>query len=139
MGKIITFGTFSKDIFYTKEVHPIPMSEYPIEWWENIKTEKIYLDNQEGKNAKACPSFVEIYQEGYVIPAPTDYKIVVTPTGEFFWETARTFRQTIDGESSNKDDIEHHYNDQLVNHLPKDFDTKMIVKIIRCCSTKCII
>ena len=130
MGKLITFGTFSRDIFYTEEVHPIPMSEYPIEWWENIKTEKIkFHDGQEGKNAKACPSVVEIYQEGYVIPAPTDYKIKVTPTGEFFWEAAFTFRRDMDGGSSDKDDIEYHYNDQLVHHLPEDFDTKMIIKI----------
>ena len=28
-----------------------------------------------------------------------------------------------------RDDIEFHYNEQLVDHLPKDFDTKMIVKV----------
>ena len=55
---------------------------------------------------------------------PIDYKIKVTPTGEFFWEAAFTFRRDMDGGSSDKDDIEYHYNDQLVYHLPKDFDTQ---------------
>ena len=91
MKNIITFGTFSKDLFHTESVHPIPMSEYPIDWYENIKAEKIHIDNEEGKNVKSCPSFIEVYQEGFVIPAPTDYKITVTEDGLFFWEAAKSF------------------------------------------------
>lgn len=124
MKNIITFGTFSKDIYYTEQIHPIPMSEYPIEWYENIKAEKLYFDGQDGKNVKSCPSFIEIYQEGYVIPSPTDYSISVTPKGDFFWECARSFKDVME-----RDDIEYHYNEQLVSHLPKDYDTKMIIKI----------
>ena len=59
------------------------MSEYPIEWYENIKAEKLYFDGQDGKNVKSCPSFIEIYQEGYVIPSPTeteDVASVLPPT-----------------------------------------------------------
>lgn len=124
MANIITFGTFSKDLYYTEEIHPIPMSDYPIEWYESIKAEKLTLDNEEGKNVKSCPSFIETYKEGYVIPAPTDYRISVHEDGSFFWEVARSFKDTIE-----RDDIEYHYNEQLVNHLPDDFDTKMIIKI----------
>jgi len=124
MKNIITFGTFSKDLFHTESVHPIPMSEYPIEWYENIKAEKLYIENEEGKNVKSCPSFTEVYQEGFVIPSPTDYKITVTEDGMFFWDAAKSFANILE-----RDDIEHHYNEQLVDHLPKDFDTKMIVKI----------
>ena len=56
--------------------------------------------------------------------APTDYKISVMPNGQLFWEAARSFKTVLE-----RDDIEFHYNEQLVDHLPKDFDTKMIVKI----------
>lgn len=124
MKNIITFGTFSKELFHTPSVHPVPMSEYPIEWYEKIKPEKLRIDGEEGKTVRACPSFTEIYEEGFVILAPTDYNITLTPDGQMFWEAARSFRTVLE-----RDDIEFHYNEQLVDHLPEDFDTKMIVKI----------
>lgn len=39
------------------------------------------------KTAKACPSFVEIFKEGYVIPAPCDIWLY-TDNEEWKWETA---------------------------------------------------
>ena len=124
MKNIITFGTFSKEIYYTDTIHPVPMSEYKVDWYENIKAEKLHIDNEEGRNVKSCPSFTEIYKEGFVIPAPSDYKIRVTPDNILFWEAARSFSKVTE-----KEDIEHHYNEQYVDYMPSDFETKMIVKI----------
>ena len=45
------------------------MSEYKVDWYENIKSEKLHIENEEGKNVKSCPSFTEIYKEGFVIPS----------------------------------------------------------------------
>ena len=121
---IITFGTFSKDLYYTENLHPVPMSKYKIEWYENIKPQKFVVDGYEGKTVKACPSFTEIYEEGFVVLAPTDYKITIMPDGQLLWQAARSFRKVME-----KDDVEYHFDEQLVNYLPKNFDTKKIIKI----------
>ena len=44
------------------------------------------------KTIKACPSFVELWDEGFVIPAPCDY-ILQWIDGELYWRTRATFDQ----------------------------------------------
>ena len=119
---IISFGTFSKDLYYSKNLHPIKFSEYSIDWFDKIKTSKSELNNI--KTVAACPSFNEIYNEGFVILAPTDYKFIVTKEKQLFWETAFSFKDV-----TNVDDVEFHFNEQYVNYMPKNFNIKMIVKI----------
>lgn len=69
------------------------------------------------KTAKMCPSFSDIYNEGFVIVAPCDFVLGYDSfTNEYKWET-----------SSKKFNLEIHGNDQLVNYA--NSDVKMIFKI----------
>ena len=54
--------------------------------------------------------------------APTDYKITIMPDGQLLWQAARSFRKVME-----KDDVEYHFDEQLVNYLPKNFDTKKML------------
>jgi hypothetical protein len=125
----LTFGAISDDYFYTPTVHPIPIKDWNIGWYEKMKKaskeNKLYFDKQNSsKTVRHCPSFVEILQNGYVIPAPADYFLHLDKDGDFVWHTSFSFL----GQTGNQD-ITFHYDDQLIDHLPSHSDYLRIAKI----------
>jgi len=125
----LTFGAISDDYFYTPTVHPIPIKDWNIGWYEKMKQaskeNKLYFEKQNSsRTVRHCPSFVEIFQNGYVIPAPADYFIHLDKDGDLIWHTSFSFL----GQTGNQD-ISFHYDDQLIDHLPNHSDYLRIAKI----------
>jgi len=79
-----------------KEFRPYPATEYMPEWFRNmpaevkLPAESFSVDGYIRKKipnirtAKLCPSFVDIYNEGFVLPAPCDIWLRVEEDGT--WE-----------------------------------------------------
>jgi hypothetical protein len=127
MSKIV-FGSLSDAYLATPSVHPIPIKDYPIDWFKNIKKPNErpnYFDGMNtNKTIKGCPSFVEIFENGFVIPAPTDYFIHYTEEGHFMATTPFSFRDDL-----REDDITYHHQSQMIDHMPEYNPYKLIVKL----------
>ena len=101
-----------------KEFRPYPASEYMPEWFKNVPAEvkATTTDNHSSdhirkkipniRTAKLCPSFTDIYNEGFVLPAPCDIWLRVEKDGT--WE----YRL-----SNPMFGMEDHGNHQYVNHV----------------------
>jgi hypothetical protein len=111
-----------------KELHPQPVSNFIPSWISNVKvtydTDSI-LDNWQRrlKNIRSCPSFTDIYKEGYVILAPTDIRISYE-NNEWFWRTPYDLFDGLQDEN-----ITFHDNKQMVDYLPTTASTRIIFKI----------
>ena len=127
MKKII-FGSMSEYYLETPELHPIPIKDYKMDWYKNMPRPKetpFHFDAMNiSKNVKACPSFTDIFENGFVVLAPTDYFIHYLENGDFVGTQAFSFRDSL-----GIDDIQYHFNGQLIQHLPKHSPYKLIVKI----------
>lgn len=58
---------------------PKPMKKHVPSWWKD-------MDNNDA-NAKSCPSFFDIYANGYVLPMWTD-SVIRFVGNEIYWETS---------------------------------------------------
>jgi len=119
----IKFAVFSDMVYYNKDLHPKPMKEYIPDWYKKIPNK----DYPRTTTVQTCPSFLDVFKEGYVITTPVDVVIEVKEDGSYTWETKRIF----DIEASHTvrtEFIEAHNDLQMINHLPKDSG---IVKILK--------
>lgn len=127
MKKVI-FASLSDEYLATPSVHPIPIKDYSIDWYKNIKksNDKTYYFDELNTNAtvKSCPSFVEIFENGFVVPAPADYFIHYTEDNSFIGQTPFSFKDVL-----REDDINYHPHSQLINHLPEHNPYQIIAKI----------
>lgn len=123
----IKFVTVSDMLFYEKDLLPQPMSDFVPSWFKNIKTyenDSHHKISSKVKTVKTCPSFVDVFQEGYVIPAPVDYVFKVKSEDDWSWELPLGF------ERENKMvDVSIHDDIQMVNHLPKNSKIKKVFKL----------
>mgnify|MGYP001359011129 CR=1 FL=1 len=90
----ITFAIQNKGLLLNKSLHPQPMQKFMPDWYKNIKADIVdknvkYVNKR--KTAKTCPSFVEIFKEGYVILSPQDYVIKIKSDGSFEWRSPLNF------------------------------------------------
>ncbi len=114
-------------LFATKELHPQKLKDYKPDWYKNIP--KVELQAYEFeyqnkiKNVKACPSFMDIYDNSYVLLAPTDYLIQVNELGVVNWSVPISFYEV-----TNKDDIGWHHHDQMANFVDKKSNIKAVFK-----------
>ena len=112
--KNITFGTNSKELLLNKNLHPVPLKQAIPDYLKKLKPQKVKFIKgqlQQISNFKSCPSYIDVYQYGYAILAPSDISIEMKQDGIFNWSVASSFRQN---------DVEQHYNEQLVEHIPID-------------------
>jgi len=132
--KKIYFTITDDALLEDKSLHPQPMQKFIPKWFRNIPTDIISTDEHAqvfehlrgGITVKTCPSFIDIYKEGYVLLAPQDYLFRVEENGEWTWRTPTEFENLC---PENKQ-VEHHANFQFVNHLPKEAGVKKVFKII---------
>ena len=118
-------------IYYNKELLPQPAKNYLPSWYKNIKV-NYDIDEQKPllsklfktKTVKQCQSFMEIFQEGYIIPAPTDYYLSLN-NDIFEWKTPINYKTIYDA-----GEVQFHGNAQFVEHLPKQANIKGVFKII---------
>jgi hypothetical protein len=91
----IKFAIQNNGLYQVEELHPQPMSKFTPDWYKSIKADNMpgevleYLKKR--KTAKTCPSFIEIFKEGYVVLAPQDYVIKVDENGSFIWRAPVDF------------------------------------------------
>jgi len=123
----IVFGTYNDILFNEKSLMPQPLKNFIPDWYKNITFEE---DNNSNfnyikylKNVKSCPSFIDIFKFGYVIPAPVDYLIKVNSDNTYEWNTPMVF-ETEHGLPA----IQDHNDLQLIKHLPNN-EFKMVLKI----------
>lgn len=121
MSKLITFVSSYDGFKDIENLRPYP-AKIP-EWYKNIP---IDIDQEEGYNrklipnmrtSKTCPSFFDIFTEGFILPAHTDMWFRVDEDGQFEWQVA-----------NNTFTIEIHNNYQLVEHIKSPI--KQVFKII---------
>ena len=69
--------------------------------------------------SKSCPSFVDTFKEGYVIPAPCDIWLKVLDDGSWEWRTASPLMT-----------CEIHNDNQMVDYMPKSSKVRKVFKLI---------
>ncbi len=120
----IKFAMFSDMVYYNKDLHPKPMREYIPEWYKNIPN----YDYPKNKTVQTCPSFLDIFKEGYVITTPVDVVIEVKEDGSYTWETNRIYDIDSAHNTGGAEFIQGHADMQMSQHLPSSAG---IVKILK--------
>lgn len=122
----IIYASYSEEYINNPQFHPKPLSEFKPEWYKKLPAKLPHpqkpfhnLISRIG-SVKICPSFADIFNEGYVITAPMDYWFKYN-NGVWEWETPLLLHKT--------KDMDNHYNEQFVNHLPSGHGIKFIFKI----------
>ena len=125
--KKITFATDNKYLLDFPELYPQPARNFIPQWYKDIpvnfnNTRFNYIPKKipVGRTVKTCPSFMEVFNEGFVMVAPCDIWIRVEDNGEWEWKT-----------SSNGFELQEHGNFQMVDALPGK-PIKQILKLIFC-------
>ena len=125
--KKITFATDNKYLLDFPELHPQPARNFLPKWYKDLPVnarggeglnkyvpKKINLS----RTVKTCPSFMEVFNEGYVFVAPCDIWIRVEDNGEWEWKTASVGFE-----------LAEHGNFQMVDSLPNK-PIKQILKLV---------
>lgn len=130
--KKIYFAVTDERLLLAEDVHPEPMSSFAPKWYRdipgNVKTKSDFgfkLLNK-ARTVKTCPSFVDVFQEGYVIKAPMDYVFKVQENGDWMWKTSYFFHN----EFTEEIQVEIHEDEQYIDHLPKESNIKKIFKMV---------
>jgi hypothetical protein len=128
----VQFVIEDESLLADKEIHPQPISNYAPDWFKNLNIakpknksllEKFTMTN----NVKSCPSFIDVYQDGFVILAPNDYILAYDEnTGYYEWRVAAQFQRP---EYNTKTvDVSVHSKEQMIEHLPSNSPYKKIFK-----------
>jgi len=121
MKKVIFVGQ-DKYLNNHKEILPQPAKNFKPSWFINMPVDDINTNEYIKKlipnnlTAKICPSFSEIFNEGFVLPSPCDLWIRFEKDGSWAWEASLgTIKLT------------EHNDRQFVNHT--SMNVKKIFKI----------
>lgn len=93
-----------------KNILPQPANKYIPEWFKNMPVELKGFNHNFKKlpnlrTVKSCPSFTDVFKNGYVIPCPFDVWLHIKENGDVDWRTP-----------DDNFKIEIHPNDQFINH-----------------------
>ena len=121
----IIFASVAEGLSDDDNTMPKPQRFYIPNWFKKVKP----VDSGENfdyisktKTVRKCPSFVEVWDEGFVITAPTDYLIKYNEDETYSWKTSYGFNK-----HQNAEDVEEHYNIQMLNYYPD----KSYLKILK--------
>lgn len=102
-----------------EEVHPQSIKKFIPEWFRSIK-------NTEAVTVKSCPSFIDVFKEGFVVVAPQDYLLRYNEEDNSYqWSSATVFEIM----SAGADQVGNHTNPQFVDYLPKESQIKFVFKL----------
>lgn len=127
-NKIITC-TFNMGVYSSTDVHLRPAREFIPEWWKKIPRDvpekdldfpvagKELIPN--GRTVKYCPSFSDIFNLGYVLPAPVDmwFSVAKDNYDINYWKVANQAFE-----------IELHHDTQMIRHV--DTNIKKVFKFV---------
>ena len=117
--KTITFVSRLIGFDRIKELQPYPAYKYAPKWFKKMPTD---VDKKRLiptlRTAKLCPSFHEVIQEGFILPAPCDIWLSYKDD-QWAWKV-----------SNHNIAIEIHDNDQMVHYLPEEAGIKQVFKLL---------
>jgi len=125
MKKKVIFTTDSTGFDELEFTRPQPAKNFIPKWFKDMPV-NLPIPNLQGfvskiipnyKGAKSCPSFVEIFKEGYVLVAPCDIHLFFKD-GEFFLNP-----------SNDEYIIRTHDSKQFLDYIPKNTDIRATVNI----------
>lgn len=126
----IDFVVTSELLYYADDLLPQPTIKFIPEWFKQIRP--ILKNNYQfnkfkyQKNISSCPSFIDVFNEGYVLLAPIDYIIKVDTNGEWAWEVPIKFDKD---KGNNIPEVDVHNDNQMVEFLPEGADIKKVFKL----------
>jgi hypothetical protein len=91
----VVFTTDVPGLIEDIKSHPQPTKNFYPSWWTNMPTTIVTSFNtlikETALTAKTCPSFFQLFNEGYVIPAWCDMTFVYDKTtDQYAWQTGKT-------------------------------------------------
>lgn len=109
-----------------KDIHPQPSKNFIPKWLRTIPPQ---VDNGNTakllpklRTVKKCPSFAEIYKEGFILVAPFDIWLSIrTEDGKEYMEWRTPHKEL---------ELDVHPHPQMVDHLPKDSGVRGVFKLI---------
>lgn len=122
--KDIKFVTNIDTLLEFPELHPQPARNFIPDWYKNMPIDYKLLNEyspklfSKNRTIKTCPSFMEVFNEGYVMVAPCDIWLRVQDNGQWEWKTAHP-----------KFALDEHNDLQFLKHIPKS-DIKKVFKFI---------
>lgn len=127
----LTVLCLDESIYLNKDLLPQPAYKYIPDWFKNISIDYTKDKNKPIKSmlekpltVKSCPSFVDIFKEGYIIPAPVDYYISLD-NERWEWKTSINYNTLY-----NTGEVKYHGDLQFVDHLPPQSNIKSVFKIV---------
>ena len=127
----LTFVCTDKGILLNHDLLPQPALHFLPQWSKTLtipykidKERPILSKILKPKTIKQCPSFNQMFNEGYILPAPTDIW-VSTDGDKFEWRTPIKYKTFY-----NNGELDFHADIQMVDHLPANSNIKAVFKII---------
>ena len=124
MKNKIIFTTELEGLMEFPELYPQPASKYIPEWYKKLPTE-VKLKNDFNskvipnlKTIKTCPSFADIFKEGFVLLSPCDLYFRIDNDGFWQWQTP---------DPDIKIDV--HEDEQFVNYF-KEKNVRKVFKLV---------
>lgn len=100
---------------------PQPAEKFIPNWFSKVppfRNEELRSVLKRG-TSKGCPSFIDTFKEGYIIPAPCDIYLRVEDNGTWEWMTGSPLIT-----------CEIHNDEQLVDYLPKSSNVRKVFKLV---------
>ena len=121
----IRFGYRDNLIYKDKSLQPKLIRHHKPNWYKQLKkriTVPVQPFGFDIQTVKSCPSFVDMFNNGVVIYAPTDIKL--------FYDVENKIEQFKLPYHHEHYKLEVHDDEQFINHLPKENKYKFIFKLV---------
>lgn len=119
-NKKIVWTNLIDGLIETPQVHIKTMKEFTPEWFKDLPVHHKKGGNPlfNTKTVKTCPSFSEVFNEGFVLVSPCDIWIKINDNGTFEWATPNADLT-----------IEEHPNEQYLNYANVP-NAKLVAKLV---------
>ena len=110
---LVKFVSTIEGLTLVPECIPKPSQKYIPEWWKQVAHKEAFntLDSSFAGNIKSCPSFIDYFTKGFMLPMWTDTIVAYdVKTKNWKWRT-----------SDDKFSLSHHGNEQYVNLVNHKF------------------
>jgi hypothetical protein len=119
----IKFSTPFKGLENIEQVLPQPAKNFIPKWFKDMPpTPKDDFHTKlvpQSKTAKLCPSFIDIFHNGFVLPAHCDIYLRWEDDGEYEWQT-----------SFEEYEMQIHHDIQMKDYAPKEAKIQKVFKIV---------
>jgi hypothetical protein len=126
----VTFGFTDSWLYEDKSVHPVHISKVIPTWFKNasnnIPNDHNFKYLAKKRTVKSCSSFMNVFDNGYVIVAPCDILLKYDSKKDLYsWEVSYEWKTMF----TKQENISVHTNDQMIKYLPTDSEDKFVFKL----------